>query len=354
VALSRTTRIVSAAWLLFWGLLVATAVQDFVRDGGTALWQPVLWELSSGVTATFLMLLQLRLTRRYDHLIATPWRWFRIQLFSIPFNCLAFVPMVFGIRHAVYAMLGETYTHREWLELLLYESIKVSLFFATFVVARFSLLSFQEMLDERARAEQAKHLLKQAQLFRLTQQMQPHFLFNALNTISSLMQTDVARADAVLLQLADVLRASLDLSEQYEVLLSSELRLARGYAALMAERFVDRVEINWQVDDATLACKVPVMSLQPLLENVFKHTVEQRRHMTRITVSATLMQGQLVLRVEDDSGTLGPVINGIGIGIGIVNLQARLEALYPQGARFSLSQLTPAGVRAEVSLPCTC
>lgn len=350
MTLSRTTRIVSVTWLLFWGLLVVTAVQDFVRDGGTALWQPILWETSSGVIATFLILMQIYFTRRYDHLIATPWRWFRIQLLLIPFNCIAFVPMTFGIRHAVYAMLGETYAHREWPELLLYESIKVSLFFATFIVARFSLLSFQEMLEERARAEQAKVLLKQAQLFRLTQQMQPHFLFNALNTISSLMQTDVARADAVLLQLADVLRASLDLSEQYEVLLSSELRLARGYAALMAERFVDRVQINWQVDDATLACKVPVMSLQPLLENVFKHTVEQRRYMTIITVSATLIHGQLILRVEDDAGTLKPTGNGIGI----VNLQARLDALYPNSARFKLSQLTPAGVRAEVSLPCTC
>jgi two-component system LytT family sensor kinase len=348
VTISRTTRIVSAAWLLFWALLVVTAVQDFVRDGGTAIWQPVLWELSSGVSATILMLLQLHLTRRHDHLLATPWRWFRLQLMWIPVNCLLFVPMAFGIRHGVYALMGETYTHQAWAQLFLYESIKVSLFFATFIVTRFGVMSFQEMLDERARAEQAKHLLKQAQLFRLTQQMQPHFLFNALNTISSLMQTDVARADAVLLQLADVLRASLDLSEQYEVSLASELRLARGYAALMSERFVDRVEIDWQIDEATLACKVPVMSLQPLIENVFKHTVEQRRHMTRIVVSAALIDGQLVLSVEDDSGRLGPAGNGIGI----VNLRARLEALYLDRASFRLVQLTPAGVRAEVSLPC--
>jgi signal transduction histidine kinase len=348
VTISRTTRIVSAAWLLFWGLLVVTAVQDFVRDGGTAIWQPVLWELSSAVSATVLMLVQIRLTRSNDHLLATPWRWFRLQFIWIPVNCLLFVPLTFGMRHGVYALAGEIYSHRAWPQLFLYESIKVSLFFATFIVARFGVLSFQEMLDERARAEQARHLLKQAQLFRLTQQMQPHFLFNALNTISSLMQTDVARADAVLLQLADVLRASLDLSEQYQVLLSSEMRLARGYAALMAERFVDRVEIEWQIDDATLACKVPVMSLQPLLENVFKHTVEQRRHMTRIVVSAALVEGKLVLRVEDDSGTLGPAGNGIGI----VNLRARLDALYLDGARFCLVQLAPAGVRAEVSLPC--
>ena len=350
MVISRTTRIVSAAWMLFWGLLVATAVQDFVRSGGTAIWQPILWESSSAISATCLVVLQLYLTRRHDHLLATPWRWFRIQLAWIPVTSLAFVPIAFGIRHAVYAMLGETYTHQAWPQLFVYESIKVSLFFATFIVARFALLSFQEMLDERARAEQAKHLLKQAQLFRLTQQMQPHFLFNALNTISSLMQTDVARADAVLLQLADVLRASLDLSEQYEVVLSSELRLARGYAALMAERFVDRVEIEWQIDEACLACTVPVMSLQPLLENVFKHTVEQRRHMTHIIVSAALEEGQLVLCVEDDSGRLEPA--GVKAGIGIVNLRARLEALYRDGASFSLVQLQPAGVRAEVRLPC--
>lgn len=348
MTITRTTRIVIAAWLLFWALLVVTAVQDFVRDGGTAIWQPVLWELSSAVSATFLMLVQLHLMRRHDHLLASPWPWFRLQLIWIPFNSLLFVPMAFGIRHGVYALMGETYTHQAWPQLFLYESIKVALFFAIFIVTRFGVLSFQKMLDERARAEQAKHLLKQAQLFRLTQQMQPHFLFNALNTISSLMQTDVARADAVLQQLADMLRASLDLSEQYEITLASELRLARAYAALMTERFVDRVEIEWDIDEASLACKVPVMSLQPLIENVFKHTVESRRHMTRIKVSAALLEDRLVLRVEDDSGSLGPGGNGIGI----VNLRARLEALHLDHASFSLMQLSPAGVRAEVSLPC--
>lgn len=350
MTISRTTRVVIAAWLLFWAMLVITAVQDYLRDGGDAVWQPVLWELSSGVAATLMMLLQLHFTRRYDHLLVTPWRWFRIQLAWIPFNCLVFVPLVFGMRHAVYALVGQTYTHQTGLQLFVYEAIKVSLFFATFIVTRFGLLSFREMLDERKRAEQARHLLRQAQLLRLTQQMQPHFLFNALNTISSLMQTDVARADVVLLQLADVLRATLDLGEQHEAPLASELKLARGYAALMAERFADRVEITWQIDAGIPPCKVPVMSLQPLIENVFKHTVEQRRHMTRIVISISCGHGQLLLRVDDDAGILGPAGNGIGIS----NLRARLDALYQGNASLSLIQLEPAGVRAQLSLPCAC
>jgi hypothetical protein len=94
------------------------------------------------------------------------------------------------------------------------------------------------------------------------------------------MHSDVERADATLVQLADVLRATLDVSGQQQAPLSTELRLLRGYARLMEERFIDRVRIEWDVDASCGACLVPVMSMQPLLENVFKHTVERRRGVT--------------------------------------------------------------------------
>jgi LytS/YehU family sensor histidine kinase len=80
--------------------------------------------------------------------------------------------------------------------------------------------------------------------------MQPHFLFNALNTISSLMYSDVARADAMLVQLSDVLRATLDVGERHLVPLETELRILRGYAALMSERFADRVSIAGRLTSA--------------------------------------------------------------------------------------------------------
>ena len=167
------------------------------------------------------------------------------------------------------------------------------MFIGLFTVIRFGILSYQELLEEKLRAEKSNALLRQAQLQRLTQQMQPHFLFNALNTVSSLMHTDVERADATLIRLADVLRATLDVSELHEAPLSTELRLVRGYAQVMQERYSDRVDIAWRIDDAALDCMLPVMSIQPLLENIFKHTVERRREPTRIVVSVAREAGRL-------------------------------------------------------------
>jgi two-component system LytT family sensor kinase len=340
------------AYLLFWMLLVWIAVQDYYRNhDGDAVWQPILWETSSMLVVTSLLLVQRHFTRRHVHLLARPWRWFAIQALWLPFFWLFFTPLAFGIRHAAYALAGAVYSHRAWPELFIYESLKISVFIGLFTVIRFGLLSYQELLGQKLQIERSNALLRQAQLQRLTQQMQPHFLFNALNTVSSLMHTDVDKADATLLRLADVLRATLDAGELHEAPLSSELKLARGYAHVMQERYGERVEIAWHIDDAALDCMLPVMSIQPLLENIFKHTVERRREPTRIAVSAARGGGRLCVTLDDDSGALDP--EGTP-GIGIRNLRERLAVLYHGSASLALVQLAPAGVRARMELPCAC
>jgi two-component system LytT family sensor kinase len=361
---SRTKLALAIAWILFWILMISTAVQDYLRDGGQQVWQPILWEGSSGVVSTLLMLMQRRSTRRYDHLLPSPRRWFARQLPWLGVFWVAFVPLAFGLRHGGYALMGDTYTHPPWPQTFFYEDMKITIFFSIFVAIVFGVLSYHALLDEKLRAERANASLRQTQLLQLTQQMQPHFLFNALNTISSLMHSDVERADAMLIQLADVLRATLDAGDRHQVPLEMELRLLRGYATLMAERFDDRVRIEWRIDDALLACQVPVMSMQPLLENIFKHTVEQRRQPTAITISAASEAGHgaqqdraaatLVLRLEDDAGMLpaGQAAPQQAGGIGTRNLRERLAALYGSAATFELIQLQPAGVRAEIRLPC--
>jgi LytS/YehU family sensor histidine kinase len=286
-----------------------------------------------------------------------------------------FVPIAFGIRHGVYALAGRPYRHEPWPQTYLYEDVKITVFLSLFTLVTFGVLSF-------IRAEQTRASLREAQLAQLTQQIQPHFLFNALNTVSSLMHTDVARADAVLIQLSDMLRATLEVSGAQTAPLSTELRLLRGYARLMEERFDDRVAISWSVDESLADCPVPVMSLQPLLENVFKHTVERRRGLTRIAITARRAPGAsaLLLAIEDDAGRLPPSAAATAAsappadacdadadrlpdaspapaawcapGVGLRNVRERLDALYAGQATLTLTQLEPAGVRAELRLPC--
>ncbi len=348
---NRSLFVATIAWVLFWTLMVLVALEDYRRDGGAALWQPVLWETSSAVVATILFLVQRRFSAGDDALVATPRRWFLRQLRWLPLYWFGFTPIVFAIRHAIYAMAGASYDHEPWSEVFVYEALKISVFFGLFMTIGFGLLSYREMMKEKVRAEQAGALLREAQLERLTRQMQPHFLFNALNTISSLMHTDVARADATLVRLADVLRATLALGERPQARLRDELRLAQCYAAVMAERFEGRVMLDWHIDPAALDVMLPAISLQPLLENVFKHTVGRRREATAIRIVAVIDGDAMVVQVEDDGGVLEHTDTP---GITVANLRTRLAALHGEDARLDLIALAPAGVRAEMRLPCAC
>ena len=346
---NRSLTVASIAWVLFWTLMVLVALEDYRRDGGTAAWRPILWETSSALVATLLFLVQRRFGSADDALVATPWRWFGRQLRWLPLYWFGFTPTVFAIRHCIYALAGASYDHEPWSEVFVYEALKISLFFGLFTTIGFGLLSYREMMKERVKAERAGALLREAQLERLTRQMQPHFLFNALNTISSLMHTDVARADATLVRLADVLRATLALGERPQASLRDELRLAQGYAAVMAERFEGRVTLDWDIAPAALDVMLPAISLQPLLENVFKHTVGRRREATAIRVAAVIDGDTLLLRVEDDGG----VLDASGTpGITVANLRTRLAALHDAHAGLDLTALAPAGVRAELRVPC--
>lgn len=347
---NRSKLVIVLSWLLFWSLMVSVAVQDYqASHTDSALWKPVLWEASSMLVVSVLVLVQRYGTRRFDGLVSQPWKWFGLQAMWLPMYWICFVPLAFGIRSGVYSLAGQSYGHAPWPHVFFYESLKISIFIGLFTVAHFGILSWRGLLEARLRAERANGLLQQAQLQRLAQQMQPHFLFNALNTISSLMHSDVQKADVALTQLATMLRTSLDMGASHETMLEAELRLARGYAAVMTERFADRVRIDWQVDPAALPCAVPVMSLQPLLENVFKHTVERRREPTAVLVSAKAADGVLRIAVEDDGGTLDAAGTP---GIGLSNLRERLAALHGDRASLSLAARAPAGVRAELLLPC--
>lgn len=351
----RTVLALAIGWILFWALMIAVAIQDYLRSGRTRIWEPLLWEGSSALVITLLGLAYRRLARANDRLLHTPVRWFLAQLIWLPVIGIGFIVVVYALRHGVYALAGVEYRHEPLGEVVVYEAVKLLLYFGLFMAVLFGILSYRELTAEKERAQRSAALLRQAQLQSLTQQVQPHFLFNALNTISSLMHVDAARADMLLARLSDLLRATLDMSGRLEHDVRGELDLLRAYAQLMAERFADRVDIAWEVDDAVLDCRVPVMSLQPLLENTFKHTVERRSRPTRILVAARRKGGQLLLRIEDDAGMLAPQApsaDNVRTGVGTKNLRERLETLYGDRAEFQLIQLEPAGVRAEMRLPC--
>src|SRR5688572_16445837 len=247
----KSGRALFGLWALFWLLMIVVAIEDELGSG-LKWWEPVLWEGSSCIVATFWLLLQRRAARSWEELLEQPPRWFAKHFAWFPLIAVTFVASIYGIRHAVYALAGEIYEHESWSFLLVYESIKLLLFTGLWLSIIFGFESFARWRQERERLLTLQKHLAESQLAQLKAQLQPHFLFNALNTISSLMQVDVERADRLLAQLADLLRSSLHASAKHVTSLREELKLLELYARIMQERFAGRVTLAWDIADDAL------------------------------------------------------------------------------------------------------
>jgi two-component sensor histidine kinase len=334
---SPIRRTLLALWGLFWLLMLVVAIEDH-RHLGVAWWEPVLWEGSSCLIATAWLLVQRRQAVRWEPLLAEPRRWFVRHLVWAPVIAVTFVASVYAIRHGVYALAGERYEHAGWAQLFFYESVKLVLFASLWLCVIFGLESFGRWQRERERLLGLQRHLAETQLPQLRAQLQPHFLFNALNTISSLMQVDVARADALLAELADLLRASLSAGERQTTSLREEIELLQRYARIMQARFAERVTLSWDVAPDARDAQVPAMLLQPLLENAFKHGVERSREPVAISIRAQRAGEGLRVTVRNSGSTLAPTAPGRVGGIGLANCRERIALLYGERARLDVAQ----------------
>lgn len=210
---------------------------------------------------------------------------------------------------------------------------------------------YRESRNRELKALQLEGLLAQARLQSLRTQLQPHFLFNALNTISAFVEAEPKMARRMIEHLGDLLRLSLEHSGRQETSLEEELAALDHFLAIQKVRFEDRLRIDMSIEPETLHAAVPGLILQPLVENAIRHGAAQQRA-NCITVSASRANGSLRLRVID---------NGPGLpsgwrladqaGIGLSNTQQRLEQLYPGEHQFDLRETPNGGVTAEIVLP---
>lgn len=334
----------AVGWLLFWALLAAVAVQDHLRGGHHDLWRPLLWEGSSCLVLTPLAWWFWRAQPAHDALLARPWRWFLRNLVPLPLIPPLFVAIVFALRHAVHDAVGSPYRHEPWAQVLMYESVKITLFYLLFVALVFGIRSHRALAAEQLRAERALALSRQAQLLQLAQQVEPHFLFNALNTIASTIHNDPQRADALLMRLAALLRAATELSRRPFAPLADELQLLEGYAAIMQERFADRVQVAFEIDPAASEGRVPTLLLQPLLENAFRHGVERESALAHVRVQVRRTQQRLRVDVHCSAGM---VPDAPQPGVGLANLRERLRTAYGDDAQLELEP--GAGGRGSVA-----
>jgi two-component system LytT family sensor kinase len=212
---------------------------------------------------------------------------------------------------------------------------------------------FRRAQAQQLAAAELQTKLAEAQLENLRLQLQPHFLFNTLNTISSVMYEDVKAADVMVTQLSELLRLTLHASRAHEIPLAEELQITRLYLDLMQKRFENKLRITYAVDASLNNSLVPQLILQPLLENSLRHGMKPGSSTMDLSIAAHQENGHLILQVTDNGvGLRTPDANSVfGRGVGLANIRDRLAQLYGEKQEFAIANRASGGAEVTLRLP---
>ena len=235
-----------------------------------------------------------------------------------------------------------------------WQSVLIGLFFGVIGSITYFLFERIHILDAEVKQRRLNEVEREkreveAHLRLLQAQIEPHFLFNTLANVSSLIEVDAAQARRLLDRLNDWLRVALARTRSESTTLDDELTLLENYLQILQMRFGSR--LRWQVEVAedVRAIKFPPMLLQPLVENAIRHGIEPKLGGGKLFISAKIEQGTLHLSVEDDGAGFSDKTSGSGAGL--ENIRARLSVLYGSAAKLTLKTNETAGVSSILELP---
>ena len=241
-----------------------------------------------------------------------------------------------------------------------------------------SVYFYRRFREREHRALVLESNLANTRLNALRTQLQPHFLFNSLNAVVTLLRRDPKLAESTLLSLSELLRFTLSHTERQEVALREELQFVQHYLVIQQVRFYDKLRVEQDIEPAALDCLVPTLLLQPLVENAIRHGIEPAENAGLLRLSAHRLDARLVLTVEDDgvgipgtnvyarepklanqTSTLAPTnpvpergdASPLGTGIGLSNLRARLQTLYGTDQALELHPRLERGVTVRIEIP---
>jgi two-component system, LytTR family, sensor kinase len=210
---------------------------------------------------------------------------------------------------------------------------------------------YQRLRERELRSSQLQGQLEKARLQLLKSQLQPHFLFNTLNSISALMLTNVEAADRMITRLGDLLRMSLETAGTQMTTLSRELEFVNCYIEIEKVRFDERLKVRIDVAPETLDARVPHLLLQPLVDNAIKHGISRRATGGEIRISAAQDDADLYLEVRDNGPGFKEPSQSPSSGVGLRITRERLETIYGQDHSVELLSLPDGGVAARVCIP---
>jgi two-component system, LytTR family, sensor kinase len=341
------------AYAAFWlgiGLFFSLAEwQHYVQHGGEHPWEPFLWEISGSLATGVLAVAVYRWNER---LLASGIGWSRRLLghaAGVVVFALAHSALMFSMRAIVYGLAGVEYHPGALQAILGYESAKDAVTYVLVLGLSTGLRALRREQRQAAEVARLSAHLAEARLARLQEQIHPHFLFNTLNLISSVMHEDVERADRILSELADLLRQSMSAARVSEHSLAHELRWVEPFLSIMRQRFGERLQARLEISAAAARCQVPALLLMAPVENAVKHGVARSAAAVEIAVLATVIGERLQIDVVD-TGDVPATGESDGGGSGLANARARLAARY--GGAASLSLTREAGcTRLRIALP---
>jgi len=355
--LSRA-RVWTALFLIYSAILVVEFeyryLDDLSRQHAGTFGRRLLEE-ATGVYSVFLLLPFIFLLARYYLFECQGWAR-RIALHlsgAVLFSFLHTTMMALSRRVLAPAVgLGE-YDYGIMTYRYAMEFSKDLLSYTIIVLAYYAFERYRITEAEKLATAELQTKLAQAQLENLRLQVQPHFLFNTLNTISSVMYEDVRAADAMITQLSDLLRLTLRASRAQEIPLEEELQIARLYLDLMQKRFENKLRISYSIDPALKNSLVPQLILQPLLENSLRHGMAAGEVAMEISITAQRENGSVILQVLDTGCGLGSrePAEVFGRGLGLSNIRDRLAHLYGGSQQFSIANRTGGGAQVTLRVP---
>jgi two-component system LytT family sensor kinase len=219
------------------------------------------------------------------------------------------------------------------------------------VLAHWGWSGYQRSREHEMEEKELQRQLIEARLDALRMQLNPHFLFNTLHTISALIHENPEAADRVVARLSELLRLSLDQSKAQEVPLHQELAFLDRYLEIEQTRFAERLNVQRDIDPAVQDALVPFLILQPLVENAIRHGIEEREEKGRLAISARQANGVLELTISDNGNGLNDQADVLREGIGLSNTRSRLRHLYGDKQKLELQSAPGGGLQARITIP---
>jgi two-component system, LytTR family, sensor kinase len=223
--------------------------------------------------------------------------------------------------------------------------------YTTVVGFTYALSYYREVQDRAVREAQLQTNLMEARLKTLEAELHPHFLFNTLHAISTLVHTNPDSADRMISRLSDLLRLTFDRSGAARVALQEELEFLQKYLEIEQTRFQDRLTVRYEIDPATLDAEVPRLILQPIVENAIKHGVSPRTGPGLVQITSRMTGETLLLEVSDNGvGLSGSARSQFRRGVGLANTRDRLECLYGDAQKLEFSE-GDGGLTVTITVP---